>query len=115
MMKYPNSTNQAQKSCRGYEKDTVNLTDYLNTTQECLQVQTMCIVKQIFVDEKAGKYFKSTDKFINQNGFPCEISFTGSMKLTVKLFSDIILSLRFEVVKIVKEFNIANIKVINEK
>ncbi len=26
--------------------------------------QTQCIIKQIFVDDKASEYFKTTDKFI---------------------------------------------------
>ncbi len=74
-------------------------------------MQTMCITKQIFVDENAGEYFQSTDGFIAEYGFPCKIDLDNLDKGKVQLKSNDILSLRLEVAKIVGEFGIADIKI----
>lgn len=93
------------------ERDKVNLIDYLNTTLSCIKTQTMYITKQIFVDEKAGEYFQSTDRFIAEYGFPCKFDFDNLDKGKVQLKDNDILSLRLEVAKIVGEFGIADIKI----
>ncbi|MFT8821534.1 MAG: hypothetical protein ABF807_11645, partial [Liquorilactobacillus nagelii] len=88
------------------EEDKISLVDYLDTTLSCIQTQTMCITKQIFVDENAGEYFQSTDQFIAEYGFPCKFDFDNSGKRKVQLKGNDILSLRLEVAKIVGEFGI---------
>ncbi|TLQ19480.1 hypothetical protein FEZ42_16435 [Lactiplantibacillus plantarum] len=80
------------------EKDKINLVNYLDTTLSCIQVQTMCITKQIFEDESAAEYFQSTDQFIANYGFPCKIVFDNLNGGKVNLKDNDITSLKIEMV-----------------
>lgn len=97
------------------EKDKFNLVNYLDTTLSCIQVQTMCITKQIFEDENAAEYFQSTDQFIANYGFPCKIVFDNLNGGKVNLKDNDITSLKIEIAKIVNKFKIADIKIQTKK
>lgn len=72
---------------------------------ECVLVQTQCIIKQIFVDDNAGEYFKTIDKFIYEYGIPCFIE-----NKNIQWFRNDITYLGEEVAKIINEFGISKIK-----
>lgn len=102
---YTKASGQDKKTLQ--EKTELDLLDFLDVTMECVLVQTQCLIKQIFVDDKAGEYFKTTDKFIYDYGIPCYIE-----NKKIQLFNDNVPYLGQEVAKIINEFGISNIRII---
>lgn len=90
-----------------HEKTELDLLDFLDVTMKCVRVQTQCIIKQIFVDDMAGEYFKTTNKFIYDYGIPCYIE-----DKKIQVFNDNITYLGEEVAKIINEFGISDIRII---
>lgn len=102
---YTKASGQDKKTLQ--EKTEIDLLDFLDVTMECVLVQTQCLIKQIFVDDKAGEYFKTTDKFIYDYGMPCYIE-----NKKIQLFNYNVTYLGQEVAKIINEFGISNIRII---
>lgn len=100
---YDGARGQDKKTLQ--EKTELDLLDFLDVTMECVLVQTQCIIKQIFVDDNAGEYFKTTDKFIYEYGIPCFIE-----NKNIQWFRNDITYLGEEVTKIINEFGISKIK-----
>ncbi|MBS1008794.1 hypothetical protein [Leuconostoc suionicum] len=89
------------------ERIELDLLNFLDVTMKCVFEQAQCIIKQIFVDDTAGDYFKTTDKFIYDYGVPCYIE-----DKRIQLLNDNITYLGAEVAKIINEFGISKIKII---
>lgn len=87
------------------ERTELALLDFLDVTMKCVFEQAQCIIKQIFVDDKAGEYFKSTDKFIYDYGMPCYIE-----NKKIQLLNCDVTYLGQEVAKIINEFGISKIR-----
>ncbi|WMS40719.1 hypothetical protein Q8F54_10340 (plasmid) [Leuconostoc mesenteroides] len=96
------------------EKEEVNLLDYLDTTYDCLNVQMMCFVKHILIDQKACEYFKITYPFIEKYGFPTYIDSTDPNHIQIKAFNDNVFELQIYVAKITNELDLTHFKIIEE-
>jgi len=100
---YDKASGQDKKTLQ--EKTELDLLDFLDVTMKCILDQTHCIIKQIFVDDKAGEYFKTTDKFIYDYGMPCYIE-----NKKIQLLNYDVTYLGQEVAKIINEFGISKIR-----